>query len=108
MHNKKYNQGFSLIEIMVVVVIIGVLATIAIIAFSGARTKASDTKRINDLSQIGRFLIFGCLMPDSGVGEYDLNDLIEEYKLKYPQYADRLPKNISDPKTGTDVISNYK
>jgi hypothetical protein len=63
---------------------------------------------MNDLNQIGRFLTFGCLMPDGGPGEYDLNQLIGEYRAKYPQYANQIPSNFKDPKTGTDENSNYK
>lgn len=108
MHKDFNKNGFSLIEIMVVVAIIGLLAGLIMTAFGSARIKARDAKRINDLSQIGRFLSFGCLMPDGGAGEYDLNELLAEYKSKYPQYADRMPNNIYDPKTGNETISNYK
>lgn len=104
----RYKNGFSLIEILVVIAIIGVLATLTFVYLGGSTKKARDVKRVNDLSQIGRFFTFGCLLPDSGAGEYDLNELIEEYKTKYPQYANSIPGNIRDPKTGTDLVSNYK
>jgi len=100
--------GFTLIEILVVIAIIAVLATFVTLAFSSTRAKARDAKRLNDLNQIGRFLSFGCLTPETGAGEYDLNELIVEYKSKYPQYNNLIPKNIRDPKTGTDSVSNYK
>ncbi|PIR14067.1 hypothetical protein COV49_00105 [Candidatus Falkowbacteria bacterium CG11_big_fil_rev_8_21_14_0_20_39_10] len=100
--------GFTLVELLVAMAIIGVLATLAFVYLGGATAKARDAKRTNDLNQIGRFFGFGCLMPAAGPGEYDLNELIEEYKAKYPQYASSLPKNIRDPKTGTDTESNYK
>ncbi|MDP2708912.1 MAG: type II secretion system protein [bacterium] len=102
------NNGFTLIEILVVIAIIGALAGLAYVYFGGATVKARDAKRLNDLNQIGRFLSFGCLTPEAGAGEYDLNLLIAEYAAKYPQYANNIPKNIRDPKTGTDAESNYK
>ncbi|MDD5032268.1 MAG: type II secretion system protein [Patescibacteria group bacterium] len=105
---KKYNHGFTLVELLVVIAIIAVLATSVLVAFSSTRAKARDAKRLNDLNQIGRFLSFGCLIPETGAGEYDLNELIIEYRNKYPQSANLIPKNIRDPKTGTDIVSNYK
>lgn len=105
---KKNSRGFTLIELLVVIAIVGVLATLAILAFSGASAKARDAKRLNDLDQIGRFLSFGCLTPATGAGEYDLSELIVEYKNKYPQYSNLIPENIRDPKTGTDNLANYK
>lgn len=104
----KNKKGFTLIEILVVLAIVGALATLGIVALGGARNKARDAKRMNDLNQIGRFLTFGCLMPDGGAGEYDLNQLVDEYRAKYPQYANQIPSNFRDPKTGDEEKSNYK
>jgi len=96
-----------MIEILVVVAIIGVFATLGLVFFGGVTAGARDAKRMNDINQIGRFLSFGCLTPAAGPGNYDLNDLIDEYIVKYPQYANNIPKNIRDPKIGTDLASNY-
>ncbi len=100
-------RGFSLIEILVVIGIIGILSTMVIVSLGSTRYKARDTKRIADLSQLGRFLSFGCITPEAGAGEYDLNELIAEYKLKYSQYANAIPSNIKDPKSGTSDNSQY-
>lgn len=51
MKNKK-RKAFTLIELLVVIAIIGLLASIVLIALSGARVKARDAKRVADLSQI--------------------------------------------------------
>jgi len=108
MKKNNFLAGFSLIEILVVIGIIGILGALAFTAFGGVRGKARDAKRLNDLNQIGRFLNFGCVMPETGPGEYDLNELLAEYKSKYPQYNNIIPKDISDPKSGTELVSNYK
>jgi len=102
------NKGFTMVEILVVVAILGIIISMVGVNLFGARTGARDTKRISDLNQIGRFLSFGCPMPSSGAGEYDLNVLLQEYRTNYPQYANNIPASISDPKTGTSVLSNYK
>ncbi|MCK5459899.1 type II secretion system protein [Candidatus Parcubacteria bacterium] len=47
---KKLNQkGFTLIELLVVIAIIGILSTMAVVALTGANTKARDSKRMSDL-----------------------------------------------------------
>jgi len=45
-------KGFTIIELLVVVAIIGVLAAIVIISLSGAQKKSRDARRIGDLKQI--------------------------------------------------------
>src|SRR3954471_22183018 len=52
--NIKKNQGFTLIEILVVIGIIAILAAIVIIAINPARqfAQANNTQRTSDVSQI--------------------------------------------------------
>lgn len=45
-------RGFTLIEIMVVVAIIAVLATIVIVAYQGFGERSRDSQRTSDVSQI--------------------------------------------------------
>lgn len=102
------NKGFSLVEILVVIGIIGVLATIAFVTMGGTRDKARDTKRKHDLAQIGRFMSLSCYMPSGGPGTYDLVPLMEELKASKPQYSAFLKKVPKDPKSGTDTESFYR
>lgn len=48
----KDTRGFTLVEIMIVVVIIGILASLAVPAFQRARWKAVETSIRNNLRQI--------------------------------------------------------
>ena len=45
-------KAFTLIELLVVISIIGLLSTLAIVSLNGARAKARDAKRMNDLKII--------------------------------------------------------
>jgi prepilin-type N-terminal cleavage/methylation domain-containing protein len=104
----KKQKGFTLIETLVVISIIGILATIIITSLLGARDKARDTKRKAELSQIGRFLVVSCYDPDAGDGDYDLIPIAEELLIKNPQYSQYLKMIPRDPKSGSDAQSGYR
>lgn len=104
---KNNRRGFSLIEIMVVVIIISILSTMSIILISNVKAKANDVKRKAELSQIGKILTVSCYMPDAGAGTYDLIYLINELKAKDEKYQQAISKVWRDPKSGSETQSNY-
>lgn len=48
----KNRKGFTLIEMLVVVAIIGLLSSVVVVGLGGARSKARDAKRISDILQM--------------------------------------------------------
>ena len=50
------NQGFTIVELLIVIVIIGVLAAISIVAYNGVIGKANDSAVQQDLANIAKRL----------------------------------------------------
>lgn len=101
------SRGFSLIELLVTLAIIGVLTTIVFAFVLPSRNKARDARRKSDLAQIGRFLAMSCYMPDAGPGDYDLAQIAAEVIQKNPSYANYIKNVPRDPAKGTEAQSFY-
>jgi len=48
----KKNNGFTFIEVLIVVAIIGILASIILVGLSGFRNRGRDTRRVADLREV--------------------------------------------------------
>lgn len=46
---RKSVSGFTIVEILVVIVVIGILTTIGVVSYSGYQTRAQNTARVNEL-----------------------------------------------------------
>lgn len=84
---KNSKKGFTLVEIMIVVVIIGLLAAMAIPAFQKVRENAREKAVLNNLRQVAsagqQYLL------ESGADTVDYQDLVDEnYFNDIDQVAD--------------------
>ncbi|HET9850164.1 MAG TPA: prepilin-type N-terminal cleavage/methylation domain-containing protein [Candidatus Saccharimonadales bacterium] len=48
----KDKRGFTIVELLIVIIVIGILATLVITTYNGVQSKARDTKRKTDLNSI--------------------------------------------------------
>ncbi|MNR00329.1 Type II secretion system protein G precursor [compost metagenome] len=49
-----HQQGFTIVELLIVIVIIGILAAITIVAFNGTQARARDSARISKIKSISK------------------------------------------------------
>ena len=49
-------SGFTIVELLIVIVVIAILAAITIVAYSGIQSRAKDSKRQEDLANVQRAL----------------------------------------------------
>ena len=75
----KQNKGFTIVELLIVIVVIGILAAITIVAYNGITARANNTAAISAVNQSVKAVqayiaangtypgaTGGCLTPDSG------------------------------------------
>ena len=61
--------GFTIVELLVVIVVIGILATITIVSYSGVQTRAQVAKINNDLAELSKAIQIARLTNSKVLGQ---------------------------------------
>ncbi len=108
-YKHKHYEGFTLIEILVVVAVIGLLAAVITVALKSARASARDTKRKDDIGQVRKaidlyYQEYGIYPSTSvGTGPTALSDSLFVQGLS--QFIQRVPK---DPACLSGTACDYQ
>ena len=97
----KKNNGFTLIEILVVVTIIGLLTLVAVVSYSAFLKQARDAKRKADLEQIRAALEMYRSNNDNYISSSrntNCSNAVFNYLTTPTKYIESIP---SDPKSGS-------
>ena len=53
---KKGWAGFTIVELLIVIVVIAILAAVSTVAYNGVRSRADDAHRVSDVDAVKKFL----------------------------------------------------
>ncbi|MBU1017424.1 prepilin-type N-terminal cleavage/methylation domain-containing protein [Patescibacteria group bacterium] len=119
--NNAFRRGFTLIELMIVIVILGILMGTILPRLTGAQSRARDTARIADLNNIsqalevyssdfGEYPAAACATADIGdncldiacVADTDTYTLLKTYMK-----GDRVPQNVGKKTVSLGCDGSY-
>lgn len=84
---KRKNAGFTIVELLIVIVVIGILAAIVIVAFNGINTRAQQTSIASELRQWDK--------------------LFALYKAQYGDYPIPAASPTTDGGPGASILNMY-
>ncbi|HEX6461883.1 MAG TPA: prepilin-type N-terminal cleavage/methylation domain-containing protein [Candidatus Saccharimonadales bacterium] len=81
---KKRQEGFTLVELLIVIVIIAILAALVIVTFSGVQQRARNTERQTDVAALAKYLEIFYADNAKYLAQNDMSDTAANIKLKLP------------------------
>lgn len=105
----KNKKAFTIIELLVVVAIIGLLATLVFLSFSNSRARSRDSARLSDVNRIRQAL--NLYWQASGVypseGEFVVGDPISYGGVIFMEKIPTPPEPFDDGDCDEDVYDEY-
>lgn len=108
---KQNQKGFTIVELLIVIVVIGILAAITIVAFNGIQDRTKATAKVNDVKSLQKVIELyyaqnGSYPSTGGSWRFQRqvgNDFIPGV---VPDFAPSLP-SVTDGPTGSATNNTY-
>lgn len=99
---KKRQSGFTIVELLIVIVVIGILATLVIVTFTGIQQKARNSQRQTDINAIASHVESYYAQ----TGTYPSLALINDSAFRTANMKGLDPEALKDPKaTSPDMAA---
>lgn len=110
---RKTVSGFTIVELLIVIVVIAILASITIVSYNSVNNKARTTAKINDMTSIQSLVERyasekGSYPSTDGVWTYQRRDGDAFIPGLTPEYAATLPSITDGPTSATNNTFIYK
>lgn len=100
--NKRRSTGFTIVELLIVIVVIAILAAISIVAYTGIQQRARDAERLSDAQMIDKaiksyYAVHGEYPPGGRSGGFERSTDTSEMFLEHLINSGFLPDSPLDP-----------
>lgn len=114
----KFTAGFTIVELLIVIVVIAILAAISVVAYTGVQSRARDSQRVQDIKVIAKALEMyyidnggypeglcasGCVV-NSGWSTTNDGSWVNLANALVPKYISEMPSE-PNPTTGSSPLT---